>query len=120
MSYFKKKKVWFSQNVCEKQMSEIETVLAQIKFLLQENIVVDKNWESGLNKVLCEYYTNAEHFRVTLSEIKEMPIKHNESSKENEYELSLAQVELIRLQAALLLVNDYDLHGEHGISLTIH
>ena len=114
------KRFWFSPEVCEKQLYEADRITIFLEQLLRENCSDDYAWESKLNQVLCDYYCHVNNFKALMNEILDQETHLNEKTEKEEFLLSREEVELMRAQAQIILLDDNTLFMEHGFSLTVH
>ena len=114
------KRFWFSPEVCEKQLREADRITIFLEQLIRENCSDDYAWESKLNQVLCDYYCHINNFKALMTEILDQDTHLNEETEKEEFLLSREEVELMRAQAQIILLDDNTLFMEHGVSLTVH
>ena len=115
-----KRVYWFSPQSCTKQIAEITKIIGLLKHLIKINAEDDISWESQLNDVLCEYYVNSTRFLKLMVETLEVPMVYNETTDQEEFQLTIGQASLLQAQTTLLILSDDDLFSKHGISLTVH
>ena len=111
---------WFSPQSCAKQIAEITKIIGLLKYLIKINAEDDTSWESQLNDVLCEYYVNSTRLLKLMVDALEAPMVYNETTDQEEFQLTIGQAGLLQAQTTLLVLSDDDLFSKHGISLTVH
>ena len=111
---------WFSPEVCERQLKEAKRIIIFLEHLIRDNCSDDSAWKSELNAVLCDYYSHANSFQRLMSDILLSELHLNEVSEKEEFLLTMADVELMKMQAQTILLDDNTLFVEHGVSLTVH
>jgi len=104
---------------CVERIDECLDRKKVLKSYVQEHASIDKNWDSGLMTLLCEYYSIICRYVEVMNELILTPPYADELTDEEVISIDIQKYALISSYSKLMLVDEMELKFLHKVHLFI-